>query len=60
MRVRGNGWKILGLHGIPKRYRGQLGEGAGHNGVRATEDGERSPKLEWQNCSPKQVRLQSD
>ena len=52
MRVRDNGREILGLHGIPKRHRGQPEEGTGHNGVRVTEDGERSAKLEWKNCSP--------
>ena len=31
-----------------------------HNRVRATEDGERSVKLEWQNRGPKQVRIQGD
>ena len=25
--------------------------------VKATEDDERSAKLKWENCSPKQVRL---
>ena len=60
MHVRDNGREILGLYGIPQKHRGQPGEGAGHNGVRATEDSERSAKLEWQNCSPKQVRLQND
>ena len=60
MRVRGNGREILRVHGILKRHRGQPEEGTGHNGVRATEDGERSAKLEWQNCSLKQIHLQSD
>ena len=60
MRVRGNGGEILGLHGILKRHRGQPGEGTSLNEVRATEDGESSAKLEWQNCSHKQVHLQSD
>ena len=31
-----------------------------HNGVRTTEDNQRGAKLEWQNCSPEQVRLESD
>ncbi|XP_030969937.1 uncharacterized protein LOC115990230 [Quercus lobata] len=36
MCVRSNGGKILGLHGIPKRNRGQSGEGTGDNGVGTT------------------------
>ena len=60
MRVWGNSREILGFHGILKRHRSQPGEGTGHNGVRATEDGERNAKLEWQNRGLKQVRLQSD
>ena len=60
MCIQSNDQEILRLHGISQRHRGQLGEGTGHNGVRATEDGERSANLEWQNPSPKQVHLQSD
>ena len=31
-----------------------------HNRVRTAEDGQGSAKFEWQNCSPKLVRLESD
>ena len=31
-----------------------------HNGVGTTKDKQRGAKLEWQNCSPEQVRLESD
>ena len=58
--VRGNSWEILGLHGIPKRHRSQPGESTSHNGVRATENGEKSVEFEWQNHGPKQVCLQSN
>ena len=60
MHVQGNDREILGLHSIPQRHKGKPIEGTGHNGVRATEDDERSAKLEWKNCSPKQVHLQSN
>ena len=32
----------------------------GHNGVGATKDGQRSAKLERQDCNPKQVCLESN
>ena len=37
--IRVTAGKILGLHGVPKRYRGQPGEDTGHNGVGTTKDG---------------------
>ena len=32
----------------------------GHNGLRTTEDNQRGVKLEWQNCNPKKVCLESN
>ena len=52
--------KFLGFMVSQRGYRGQPGEATGHNGASATEDGERSTKLEWQDSGPKQIRLQSD
>ena len=32
----------------------------GHKGVGTTKDNQRGIKLEWQNCNPEQVRLESN
>ena len=55
-----NQTRTLGLHGVPKRYRSQPREGAGHNGIRTPEDSEGSAEPERKSCGPKQIRLQSD
>ena len=60
VRVWGDSREILGLYGVPKRYRGQPGENAGHIGTRIPEDSEGSAELERKSCGPKQIRLQSN
>ena len=60
VRVRGDSGKILGLHGVSKRYRGQPRKSAGHIGTRTSEDSKGSAKLERKSCSPKQIRLQGN
>ena len=52
--------EILGLHGVPKRYRGQPGESTGHIRTRTPEDSEGSAEFERKSCGPKQVRLQNN
>ena len=49
--------EILGLHGVPKRYRGQPGESASHIKARTPEYSESSAKLERKSCGLKQVHL---
>ena len=56
----GDGREILGLHGVPKRYRGQSGESTGHFGARTPEDSEGSIELERKSCGPKQICLQGN
>ena len=60
VRVWGDSREILGLHGVPKRYRGQPGKSAGHIGTRTPEDSKGSAELERKSCGPKQIRLQSN
>ena len=45
---------------VPKRYRSQPRESAGHNEIRTPEDSEGSVELERKSCGLKQIRLQSD
>ena len=42
--VRGDGWKLLGIHGVLERYRSQSKQDQGHNGDGATKERERSTK----------------
>ena len=37
MRIRSDGWEVLGLYGVPKRYRGKPEEDTGYNGVGTCE-----------------------
>ena len=60
MRIQSHCGEVLGIHGIPKRYKGQSRESAGYNGASPTKDGQGRAKLEWQDSNIKQVRLTGD
>ena len=60
MCIRSHCKKVPGIHGIPKRYRGQSRERTGYNGASPTKDGQGDAKLEWQDSSIKQVHLTGD
>ena len=60
MRIRSHYGEVLGIHGIPMRYRGQSRESTNYNRALPIEDGQGGVKFKWQDSSIKQVRLTGD
>ena len=60
MCIWGDGWKVLGVHGIPERYRGQPGQDTSNNEYDTTNKYQGSTKPQRQSRCTKQVRLKSN
>ena len=60
MRIWGDGWKILKVHGVSKRYRNQPRQNSGHNEDGTTKEHERSEMSQWQGSYTEQVRFEGD
>ena len=60
MRIWGDDWKILRVHGVLERYRSQPRQNPGHNGDGTTKEHKRSGMPQWQDGCAEKVRFEGD
>ena len=60
MRIWGDGWKILRIHGVLERYRSQPRQDLGHNKDGTTKEHKRSAMPQQKGSCAEQVRFEGD